>query len=451
MKSSVFVLFVLAALLAACGDAGQQSASAAPDAPAADAHGPICEEHGVPESMCTKCNPSLIAKFKAKGDWCEEHGFPESVCPICHPELAHKHGEQAPAPSDGPADGTKVRLKTKDAARRAGLQYAKVVAATAAREVPATARVVYDATRVAQVNPRMTGVVRTISADVGARVRAGSPLAVIESADVGAEQSRLEAARTRVEVAEANFARIESLRGDGISSQRELLSAQREREDARADTRAAQASLGMVGASADGSARVTLRAPIAGVVTQRNATIGRLVDGADTMFEIVDSSAMWLELDVAEADLALVAAGQRVTVTLDALPGRELEAVLSYVAPAIDPRTRTAIARAPLLNPDGTLRANLFGRGRIAVSDPRAALLVPRSALQRAREVDVVFVRIADDQFEARRVSAEPPDGDRVNVSGRLQAGDEVVTEGSFLLKTETLKDSIGAGCCAAD
>src|SRR5213594_3526518 len=46
----------------------------------------FCKEHGVLEAVCTKCNPALIAVFKAKGDWCEEHGFPESFCPICHPE-----------------------------------------------------------------------------------------------------------------------------------------------------------------------------------------------------------------------------------------------------------------------------------------------------------------------------------------------------------------------------
>ena len=44
-----------------------------------------CGEHGLPESMCTKCHPELIAKFKAAGDWCDEHGFPESVCPQCNP------------------------------------------------------------------------------------------------------------------------------------------------------------------------------------------------------------------------------------------------------------------------------------------------------------------------------------------------------------------------------
>jgi hypothetical protein len=50
-------------------------------------HEDWCEEHGVAESQCTRCNPDLIAAFKATGDWCDEHGLPESQCLQCNPEL----------------------------------------------------------------------------------------------------------------------------------------------------------------------------------------------------------------------------------------------------------------------------------------------------------------------------------------------------------------------------
>jgi membrane fusion protein, heavy metal efflux system len=411
----------------------------------------MCKEHGVVEAVCTKCNPALIAVFKAKGDWCEEHGWPESFCPICHPERGGRPAADVTASGDGPPDGTKIRFQTQETARLAGLRFAKVLAQQTSREVLAGARVVYDASRVAQVNPRMPGVVRAIAADVGAKVRARSALAVIESAGVGAEQSRLQAARMRLEVADANHRRVEALRSDGIAPEKDLLAARREREEARADVRSAQASLSMVGATADGTARYTVTSPIEGVVTQRNATMGRLVDGEDMLFEIVDASEMWIELDVPETDLPLVSVGQNVVVTLDGLPDREFAGTLSYVAPAVDLRTRTAIARVPLKNADGALRANVFGRGRITVSDPRAQWVVPRAAVQRARSVSLVFVRIAEDLFEARRVKVGPASGDLVSISGRIQAGDDVVTDGSFLLKTETLKESIGAGCCEVE
>jgi hypothetical protein len=53
-------------------------------------HEDWCEEHGVPESQCTRCNPDLIPAFKATGDWCPEHGVPESQCKICNPGLEIK-------------------------------------------------------------------------------------------------------------------------------------------------------------------------------------------------------------------------------------------------------------------------------------------------------------------------------------------------------------------------
>ena len=85
------------------------------------------------------------------------------------------------------------------------------------------------------------------------------------------------------------------------------------------------------------------------------------------------------------------------------------------------------------------------------MTDPHASVVVPRAAVQRARSVSLVFVRLADDLYEARRVTVGTGADDVVSVSGRLRAGDDVVTDGSFLLKTETLKDSIGAGCCDVD
>jgi membrane fusion protein, heavy metal efflux system len=453
IRAIVLILSITAGAgpLAACRESGASEHTQSATPPVSVADDARCKEHGVLEAVCTKCNPALIPVFKARGDWCDEHGFPESFCPICHPERGGRPAADVASEADGPADGTKVRFRTNETARLAGLRFAKAVERPLSRQVVATARVVYDAARVAQVNPRMPGVVRSIQADVGANVRAGAPLAVLESAGVGAEQSRLQSAHMRLEVAEANYLRVESLRAQGISTERDLLAIRLEREEGRADVRSAQAALAMIGASADGQARYTMTSPITGVVTQRHATIGRMVDGEDIAFEIVDPSEMWIELDVPEGELHLVSVGQQVTVTLDGLPGRELTGAISYVAPSVDPRSRTAVARMPLANPDGVLRANLFGRGRIAVTDSRAAVLVPSSAVQRARSVSLAFVRTAEDTFEARRVTVGDSSGDLVSVSGRVRAGDDVVTEGSFLLKTETLKESIGAGCCEVD
>lgn len=446
MRALFLALGVL--LLGACGgrDDPPTTKEATPAASASEVEGAFCQEHGVPEAVCTKCKPALAAVFKSKGDWCEEHEFPESFCPICHPERGGR--PLADVSNDGaPADGTKVRFKTKQMAERAGIQTARVSERASAVEIAVTAKLVYDATKVAEVNARSPGVIRSIAADVGAKVEVGSPLAAFASSSVGADQSRLQAARSRVKVAEASHTRLEKLFAARLAAENDVLAARHELDAAKAERSAAQSSLGMVGGVA-GSSKYALSSPIAGVVTRRTATIGHMVDPEEVLFEIVDTSSMWAELDIPESDVQRVAVGQTVVVVADGLEDTELTGTLAYLAPEIDAQTRTVKGRVSLANPDGALRANMFARARISVTGAAKTVVVPRTAVQRAKTAHLVFVRLGEDVFEARRVQLGPGDADMVEVTGRVAPGDDVATEGSFLLKTETLKDSIGAGCC---
>jgi len=439
-----FSLFVTGLGTGTCDRSEERPGEARASAPAG---GAFCREHGVLEALCTKCDPSLIPVFRASGDFCEAHGLPLSICPIHHPE---RHGRPAGEVSgeEGPAEGTKVRFKTKETARLAGIRTAKAAVRPVEAFVAAPARIVYDATRLAHVNARSPGVVRAVRANVGARVRVGTALAVIESAAVGADASSLRATRTRVDVARANLDRATQLRDEGITPEREVLAGRRELEEARAALATAQAALGVVGTGAQSRGRYTLASPIAGVVTRQNLTVGQLVGVDGVLFEVVDPSKMWAEVDIPEAELSGVAVGQRVVLRVDGLAGRDLDGRLDYIAPAIDPRTRTATGRVALDNPGETLRANAFAEARIAVIRPRESVVVPRASVQRARSVQLVFVRLAEDLFEARRVRTGERQGDLVEVTGNLRQDEDVVTEGSFLLKTETLRESIGAGCC---
>ena len=112
------------------------------------------------------------------------------------------------------------------------------------------------------------------------------------------------------------------------------------------------------------------------------------------------------------------------------------------------PQTRTVLARVELDNTEGLLRANLYGTATILGASSSAAVVVPDAAVQRAGAANLVFVQQQVDTFVARRVRVLARQGEMVRIVGGISAGDRVVTTGSFLLKTETLKDSIGAGCC---
>jgi cobalt-zinc-cadmium efflux system membrane fusion protein len=436
---------VAALVLSGCGERAAP-ASEAPAAKAEAKEGAFCEEHGVLEAVCTKCNPKLIPVFQAKGDWCDEHGFPMSFCPIHHPERGGR--PVADVKDDGaPPHGTKVRFKTKEAAEQAGIATSIAEERPGGARLEAIARIAYDATRRAEVNARAPGVIRALRVDIGAKVAAGAPLAVIESAQVGEDRSRLDAADARVAAAAANYKREDEMFRRGVSAQRDVEVARQALDEARATRAAAASALGVVGAGRGGSS-YTLTTPLAGIVIRRSATIGHMVSVDEALFEVVDTSAMWAEIDVPETQLAHVTAGQRVTIAVENLPERTFEAAIDYIAPEVDSTTRTAKARAALANPDGVLRANMFARAEIALAKAKPTVMVPAAAVQRAKGVALVFVRLAPDQFEARRVRLGLVQGDAVEIVEGVKAGEAVATRGSFLLKTETLKGAIGAGCC---
>jgi len=438
--------WLIAALaLSACAD--RDPPKAEEGAAKAAGEGERCEEHGVLEAVCTKCNPKLIPVFQAKGDWCDEHGFPESFCPICHPEAGGRPAQDVSGAGDGaPPHGTKVRFKTREAAELAGIEVVKAEERPGGARLEAVAVIAYDATRRAEVNARAAGVVRSLKVDVGAKVKPRTPLATIDSAQVGEDRSRLAAADARVENAEITYEREQEMLAKGVAADKDVRAAKQALEEARAERRSAAAALGMVGGGRGGSS-YTLTAPIGGTVIHRTATIGHMVEVDEPLFEIVDTSAMWAEVDVPETQLPLVAPGQAVTITVDGVDTR-FAGVLDYIAPEVDPTTRTAKARVALKNPDGILRANMFARAEIALGGARPTVMVPSAAVQRAKGVALVFVRIAPDEFEARRVKTGLVEGDHIEIVEGIKTGEEVATKGGFLLKTETLKGSIGAGCC---
>lgn len=430
------------------GETQATSSQATPASAAVSTDG-MCGEHGVLEAVCTKCNPKLIPIFQAKGDWCAEHGFPESFCPICHPDKGGKPAVDLT--EDGaPSDGMIVKLKTKEVAKQSGFETAKALPGGQAGTVIATATIVADNSKSALVNVRAPGVVRQYQVELGTWVDKGDPLVIIESASLAQERARLQSARARTAVAEANYSREKDLYDKGISAFKEVQAAQRELEEATADVSASYAAVEMAGAGAGQGGAYELLAPIKGVVTQRNFSVGTLVDQEAPIFEIVNTSTLWAEIDIPESQAGQVAVGQRVVLQVDGLPDREFEGVIQYVAPMIDTRTRTIRARASLDNRDGALRANMYARAHIFLYSLEAGALVPRAAVQEAKGVQLVFIRVAEDEYRARRVRAVPSDGNLVAVMEGLRVGEDVVTTGSFLLKTETLKGSIGAGCCDA-
>ena len=448
-------LLVLALAATSCQD--KNSSKQPGQAPAAEARGkarsaparaaaaPVkdwCKGHGVPESKCTICNPSLVAGYKASGDWCAEHQLPESICPRCNPKAAAE-----PAAEAGD-DESAVRLASVAMEEAAGIQTVKARLASAAPRVQCTARVSFNRDRVAEVRSAIPGIVRRVRVALGADVKKGAALFDLESTRAGEAQGALQRAVARVRTATANLQRQRGLRAEGIAAARTVELAEQELARARARARQARATLRGAGAQAAApTGRVTLRAPLSGTVVRRPAVVGVLATEELALATIADRSVMWVMCDVPEAAAARIAVGQKAQVSVDGSGDSAREGKVSWVAAEVNPRTRAVAARIVVPNDDGALRANQFARAVIEAGAPREAVSVPRASVQRVEDQEVVFVRTAPGVFSPKVVQ-RTGSGEVVQVEGEVSAGDEVVTTGAVLLRTEMVPGSIGAGCC---
>lgn len=473
--AALLVLALLAMLPAACSRREERASPPASTTPRQTFQGgpaahpnDWCAGHGVPESQCTRCNPELIPQFKARHDWCEEHGVPESQCAICHPELISQgvvpprpragtgqpgpHGERDavnPHESDaGLAPGTTVRLASPRTAERVGIETVAAATRPLAEEVSAPVRITFDPRRVARVSARVPGVVRTLAVTVGTTVRSGDPLLTLESAAAALTRADLAAGRTRVQNAELALTRARTVHAAGAGTQAEIERAQTELAAARANVAALAAAGALVGTGAGRLVQVV--APRAGVVVAANVAVGAQVTTEEVLLEVADLSQVWALLAVPDHEAARLQVGQAVTIEMDGFTA-PLTAALTYLAPTVDSHTRTVEARVELPNPEGRLRANAFGRARIAVTAAQAGVVVPRDALQRVAQEDVIFVERAPAVYEARVVEVALRTPREVQLQRGVQHGERVVTTGGFELKTELLRESIGAGCCDDD
>jgi cobalt-zinc-cadmium efflux system membrane fusion protein len=179
--------------------------------------------------------------------------------------------------------------------------------------------------------------------------------------------------------------------------------------------------------------------------------VGEAVDTMRPLFAIADTSRMWALLDVYESDLALIRLGQPVVLTVGGVRGESFAGSITWISTQLDARTRTLKARAELENPEGRLRANMFGQAVVTIHKGDDRVVVPKSAVQWDGCCNVVFVRENDQLFVPHPLRLGYAADDYYEVLEGVGPGATIVTQGSFLLKTELMKGNIGAGCCEVD
>jgi cobalt-zinc-cadmium efflux system membrane fusion protein len=433
-----------------------------------------CAGHDVAEALCWICSPDVIAAYKAVGDWCGGHGLPESRCLDCNPSLAE---EPSTPDSDEKNSGTKPRYRRapsvtcntqtlqvvferESIAEEAGLEFTEVKVQSVSRTVECNAVLEYDGNHFARLTPQVGGLIQSVAKDLGDRVERGEVLAEIVSPAFGAAKAAYLQTLASEALWAKNHAREKDLMDRGVATESDLLEAETKLAESRiAMSRAMQELMGLglsvdqiaeVARSQDTSSKYRVTAPFAGVVVERQASVGELSDPSAPLFAVADLTRIWAKLDIYEMDIRDIQTDQPVILQVEGLPGDAVAGRITWVSSHLDSRTRTLEARAEMANPDGALRANMFAKAVITVRDSEPTVVVPRAAVQWEGCCNVVFVKDSSTTFHPVKVHLGPAAGAMVEVRRGLSGGEVVVTQGSFLLKTEILKGSIGAGCCEA-
>jgi len=312
-----------------------------------------------------------------------------------------------------------------------GVRTATVERRDLARIVRAVGRVAYDERRVAHVHTKVQGWVEKLFVDfVGQEVKRGQPLLEIYSPELVATQEELLlAARYREATKQSPF---EDVRGGGES----LFSATKRRLALwDIPDRDVQRLLetGKVNRT------ITIYAPASGVITRLGVRSGMEVRPNSNLYTIADLSHVWVLADVYEYELPWLALGQMATVELSYMPGEPMQGELTYIAPFLDPKTRTAEVRLELDNADGKLKPEMFGNAVIAGTPRIGVLAIPTNAVIHSGRRTIAVVALGEGRFEPRDIELGLDSGDGwFEVLSGLHEGEDIVVSSQFLIDSES-------------
>jgi cobalt-zinc-cadmium efflux system membrane fusion protein len=439
MRNRYIAMLACCSLSAAgCRDGNASSASVRPE-PAREAAGDGAEAPDRGEEEASDLDSPVDQLF---GRVCE-HGKQTFACDECRYEVGVVR-VPAPVLEEG-------LVQTAQLGRR-----------PVAIAVPLTGEVTFDERRVAHLSLPAEGVIRKVHVGAGERVKRGQPLLEVESIGLGEAESELLEARATLRLARKNLDRQAELHDAKITSEREYLEARREHEAARIREEGARAKLHRLGVTAGelerlgrkGAAgaggRLTLRAPVDGTVLQLHAVAGEQVRPEESLAVIGDLGSLWLLADLYEGDLGKVGPrpeGATATVRVKAFPDRTFRGTVELVGATMDETTRTVKVRIAIPNPDGLLRPGMFARVELWQPGAEEVLAAPEDAVLADEGRSFVFVHHHDDYYVRRPVEVGRRFGGWVELRSGPAGGETVVTNGSFLLKSDVLRSKMGAGC----
>ncbi|MBI5495920.1 MAG: efflux RND transporter periplasmic adaptor subunit [Deltaproteobacteria bacterium] len=349
-------------------------------------------------------------------------------------------------------EGLPTRVRLSAAAHdEAAVRTEPVTAGQLGPTVDITGEVMADPDHVARVTARVAARVREVRFREGDLVKQGAVLVVLESAELARARAAWTSADARARGARASAERAAAAFREGLVPVQQVAVAESDATALEADALAARQVLGAFGAvraqAPEEAALAYVAAPISGRVVARDAVLGQGVAPDHVLATVVDMQRVFFQGRLFEKNLADVQPGRAADVRLNAYPSEVFAGRVEAVGHQVDPTARTFVARIALTNRGDLLKLGLFGTARIVVDRPAAGpqvLAVPLSAVTRVAGRDVVFVAHPGGDYEVHPVTLGQSAAGRVEIIEGLRAGETVVVEGVFSLKSLVLKSTFG-------
>ncbi len=347
-------------------------------------------------------------------------------CPICGMALVKR--TPAPATATASAGVGAVSLSPEQRVT-ANVKTIRVALDTHTGELVSTGRVTFDERRLAQVTAYTAGRIERLFVNfTGDSVRRGETVATIYSPELFAtQQEYLLALENRERMRRAGFAGARSASDDLVESTRRRLNL----------FGMTSAQIAQLEKTHKPIFATNIVSSVSGVVTQKLVVEQQYVAQGQPLLEVADLSNVWVEVDVYEQQLASVQLGDRVEITVPAIPGRTFHGRVSFIVPVLAGATRTARVRIELANPGLQLKPDMYVNARILGAPAPPHIMVPASAVIDRGQKQFVWVETQPGTYEPRQVTTGGRHGEAIVIASGLREGENVVVEGGFLLDSE--------------
>ena len=341
---------------------------------------------------------------------------------------------------DEPSAAGELKIST-EKVQKLGVKTEPATLRELARQVTAAGRVEFDERRVHTVSAKFEGWIERLHVNAtGQPVGKGQPLFEVYSPE-------LVSAQREYAVAARGIAALKDASPETQSGMKQLADAGLAR---LRNWDISEEQVKALAAGGEAKRTLTFLSPAGGVVLEKKAVAGMRFMPGEMLYQIADTSAVWVLADVFERDIGAIKSGQKVKLGINAYPDKSFAGTVAYIYPTLKTETRTIPVRIELANPGGLLKPGMYANVELAIGGAERVLTVPVSAVIDSGTRQIVLLQKAAGRFEPREVKLGQRSDEYVEVREGIAAGDAVVVAANFLIDAESNLKAALSGLTAA-